>query len=254
LFFAAPVRQIQVQQVENRITCSSEGVYPEPELTWSTNPPSNQTLQNKTRVQQTAEQLYNISSSLIVSETDLDYSCTVSTHRNQKTATSFKQTSISSSDAETTIPCTSSKVSPTDLIWRFNHSQVVLHRSGADDRYTASEEWRQQVKSVSESGDLTLKDLTDKHEGIYSCERSDDEETYVTNTFLRLETRPGPGSPNVAGTVVGVIVALISLVIVCVTLYKCKHKKSKKTETRDRTDPSEGESLNKHQNDEENKL
>uniref|UniRef100_A0A3B5QQH6 Butyrophilin subfamily 3 member A2-like Ig-C domain-containing protein n=1 Tax=Xiphophorus maculatus TaxID=8083 RepID=A0A3B5QQH6_XIPMA len=44
----------------NRITCSSEGIYPQPELTWSTEPPSNTTLQNRTTVHQTEEKLYDI--------------------------------------------------------------------------------------------------------------------------------------------------------------------------------------------------
>uniref|UniRef100_A0A3B4FL63 Ig-like domain-containing protein n=1 Tax=Pundamilia nyererei TaxID=303518 RepID=A0A3B4FL63_9CICH len=75
-------------QAENIITCSSEGIYPKPELAWSTSPSS-----KNTTVQLTEQLLYNISSSLIVSdsETDQDYSCTISTHRNKKRATLFKR-------------------------------------------------------------------------------------------------------------------------------------------------------------------
>uniref|UniRef100_A0A3B4U0A5 Ig-like domain-containing protein n=1 Tax=Seriola dumerili TaxID=41447 RepID=A0A3B4U0A5_SERDU len=80
--FAAPVRKVDLQQVGDRITCSSEGIYPEPELTWSTSPPSNVTFKNQPEVQKTEQLLYNISSYLIPSDTDTDvgYSCTVSTH------------------------------------------------------------------------------------------------------------------------------------------------------------------------------
>ncbi|XP_026219609.1 CD276 antigen-like [Anabas testudineus] len=87
----APVNKIHIQQVKNNITCSSEGIYPEPELTWSTNPPSNMTFSTTTRVQQTEQQLYSISSSLILSDpgTDVVYSCTISTRRNNGTATLF---------------------------------------------------------------------------------------------------------------------------------------------------------------------
>ncbi|KAI3354910.1 hypothetical protein L3Q82_004708 [Scortum barcoo] len=62
----ALVGEVDIQQVGNRITCSSEGIYPEPELTWSTSPPSNVTFNNTATVQQTEQQLYNISSSLTV--------------------------------------------------------------------------------------------------------------------------------------------------------------------------------------------
>ncbi|MEQ2223486.1 hypothetical protein ILYODFUR_037249, partial [Ilyodon furcidens] len=86
------VSKVSISQEGNRIICSSEGIYPQPELSWSTIPPSNTTLQNRTTVQRTVEKLYNISSSLIVSDDDpgLTYSCTVRTQRNNMTATISK--------------------------------------------------------------------------------------------------------------------------------------------------------------------
>uniref|UniRef100_A0A4W6G3G0 Ig-like domain-containing protein n=1 Tax=Lates calcarifer TaxID=8187 RepID=A0A4W6G3G0_LATCA len=83
--------KVNMEQVGNRIICSSEGIYPEPDLTWSTSPPSNLNLQNQTSIQQTEQQLYNISSSLILSdsETDLIYICTISTRSNSRRVTLF---------------------------------------------------------------------------------------------------------------------------------------------------------------------
>uniref|UniRef100_A0A4W6BRE6 Ig-like domain-containing protein n=1 Tax=Lates calcarifer TaxID=8187 RepID=A0A4W6BRE6_LATCA len=192
-FLAAPVSKVNMEQVGNRIICSSEGIYPEPDLTWSTRPPSNLNLQNQTSIQQTEQQLYNISSSLILSdsETDLIYICTISTHSNSRRVTLFKTSNVS--DSETTISCPDSITSITgfSLTWRFNHSQIILNQSRADISYTVSEEWRQQVKGVSESGSLMLQDLSSHHEGIYSCEVSDAEETLITNTFLRREKSQG---------------------------------------------------------------
>ncbi|XP_070708689.1 CD276 antigen-like [Pempheris klunzingeri] len=82
----APVGKIDIQQAGNWITCSSEGIYPKPELTWSTSPPSNKTLNTTTSLQRTEQQLYSISSSLMLSDkvTDLVYSCTVSTRSSWK--------------------------------------------------------------------------------------------------------------------------------------------------------------------------
>uniref|UniRef100_A0A3P9CWG7 Ig-like domain-containing protein n=1 Tax=Maylandia zebra TaxID=106582 RepID=A0A3P9CWG7_9CICH len=87
----APIQKVSIQQVGNIITCSSEGIYPKPELTWSTSPSSNVTSKNIT-VQPTERLLYNISSSLIPSSSDRDlkYSCTISTRRNGEKATLFK--------------------------------------------------------------------------------------------------------------------------------------------------------------------
>lgn len=225
----APVRKVNIHQVEDRIICSSEGIYPQPELTWSTSPPSS--FKNITTVQKTEQQLYNINSSLIVSVTDLVYSCTVSTHKNKRRATLFKPASINGSDIETTIPCTPSNTPLTGLIWRFNHSQIILNQTRAGVSYTVSEEWRQQVKTVSESGSLTLKDLSSNQEGIYTCELSNAEETYITNTFLRIEK----DTPNVLGIVIGVGVAATAIVIVLAVLYY-KFKNSKKTESNEMGD------------------
>ncbi|XP_070708692.1 CD276 antigen-like [Pempheris klunzingeri] len=82
----APVSKVDIQQEGNWITCRSEGIYPEPELTWSTSPPSTVTLNTPTSLQQTEQQLYSISSSLMLSDkvTDLVYSCTVSTRSSWK--------------------------------------------------------------------------------------------------------------------------------------------------------------------------
>ncbi|XP_015258861.1 PREDICTED: V-set domain-containing T-cell activation inhibitor 1-like [Cyprinodon variegatus] len=88
----APVKTVHLQQTENRITCSADGIYPEPQLTWSTIPPTNMLLRSSTTVRLTEQQLHNISSLLIVPDnTNLTYSCTIRTRWNNKTASLGKQ-------------------------------------------------------------------------------------------------------------------------------------------------------------------
>uniref|UniRef100_A0A3Q3LYW2 HERV-H LTR-associating 2b, tandem duplicate 2 n=1 Tax=Mastacembelus armatus TaxID=205130 RepID=A0A3Q3LYW2_9TELE len=195
----APVNKVNIEQVENRITCSSNGIYPEPELIWSTNPPSTLTLEAKTTVQQTEQQLYCISSLLILSDsvTDLDYICTVSTNRNERRTTLLKSISITVSETENTIPCTSRKTNFSGLIWRFNHSQIILNQTRSDTLDAVSENWRQHVKYVSKSGSLTLQDLSVNQEGLYTCEYSTTDETYITTAFVNIKKdrgKPAKGS------------------------------------------------------------
>ncbi|CAG5865218.1 unnamed protein product, partial [Menidia menidia] len=89
----APVKAVSVHREGNSITCSSSWIYPEPVLLWASSPPlqtpSSSSLQNRTRVQRTQQQLYNISSSLLLPEGEADgsYSCTVSTASSSRTAT-----------------------------------------------------------------------------------------------------------------------------------------------------------------------
>uniref|UniRef100_A0AAZ1X610 Ig-like domain-containing protein n=1 Tax=Oreochromis aureus TaxID=47969 RepID=A0AAZ1X610_OREAU len=85
----APVHEVDIQREGNTLTCCSEGIYPEPELTWSTSPPSNVNSKCNTRMQETEQHLYNINSSVTPSdsETDLTFSCTVSTRRSTRSVT-----------------------------------------------------------------------------------------------------------------------------------------------------------------------
>ncbi|XP_061601151.1 butyrophilin subfamily 1 member A1-like [Cololabis saira] len=184
----APVQRVNIEKTQNKIICSSEGIYPEPGLTWTTSPPSSRNLQNPPTVHQTEQQLYSISSSLVLSDndTDLDYICTVSTAANSRRTTLLKPAALNASDTETIIPCSTANYSIIYLTWRFNHSQIILTQSGAEDAYKPSERWKQHEVSVSETGSLMLKDLSSDQTGTYTCELTDEEETYVKYTFLHV--------------------------------------------------------------------
>lgn len=72
------------------------------------------------------------------------------------------------------------------------------------------------MKNVSESGSLTLQDLSSDKEGIYTCELSNDEETYTTNTLLRIEEG---SQTNVTGLILGLLVGVIVVVLAGLLLY-----------------------------------
>ncbi|CAI5670900.1 unnamed protein product [Oreochromis niloticus] len=210
---ATPVRKVNLQQVGQRITCNSEGIYPQPELTWSTSPSSSIT-NNNTTAHQIDQQLYSISSSLILpkSDMDLNYSCAVSTGRNRKRATFRQQGLVTGSQSETTIHCSPSHTPVTNLIWRFDHSQIILTKT--DSQYTVSEEWKQHVKDVSESGSLTLQHFSSDQEGTYTCELADAVETKITNILVEINE----GNSSNVGAIVGVVTAVIVVLASLVTL------------------------------------
>ncbi|XP_078793193.1 uncharacterized protein LOC144987747 [Oryzias latipes] len=85
----APVTEVHLEQVGDTAVCSSVGIYPEPELTWSTEPPSGRTLSATTAVWRTSQLLYDIRSSLLLSPEDagLVYVCTVVSGKGSKKAT-----------------------------------------------------------------------------------------------------------------------------------------------------------------------
>ncbi|TWW53268.1 hypothetical protein D4764_0186700 [Takifugu flavidus] len=78
----ALIRNVNIKQVNDTITCSSERIYPEPELSWSTNPPS--PMRDPPEIQLMEDGLYKISSTIVKNSTALSYSCTVSAGRNKR--------------------------------------------------------------------------------------------------------------------------------------------------------------------------
>lgn len=211
LFFAAPVHRVHIVQEKDRITCSSERIYPKPTLSWSSSPQE----AHKAEAELMEEQLYRISSTIAASSsTQENHSCTVSAGRSTRRTTlfqprrpfllfpegpfwsitvlsSFISGHINASDDETTLSCFTSDPRATQLTWRFNHTQVIVTRTGTGGNYTTSDGWSKLVKNVSPSGDLQLEHLSPSEEGTFTCELSGDLETYVTSTQLTFSGHPG---------------------------------------------------------------
>ncbi|XP_053268177.1 CD276 antigen isoform X2 [Pleuronectes platessa] len=207
----APVRHVDIEQVEDSFTCRSEGIYPEPQLTWSTRPPSNVTLQNQTSVKETEQQLYEISSTVTLSDRDSVLICSISTRSGRRSAVWYQPTPVhvSPSETTTTINCTAPNTKPpTHWVWKFNHRQIIVNQTGVDGLHSVSEQWRQQVEDVSASGSLTLHHLSSDHQGTFTCELSSEEETLFINSYVTIEEG---SSGAVAGIVVGVLVVCVAL-------------------------------------------
>lgn len=87
-----------------------------------------------------------------------------------------------------TLHCRSSALN-LDLVWRFNHTEVIVQRTSSS--LVVSESWTQQVEQVSPSGNLTLKELEQRHSGLYSCSLSSLDKTNVTQTSLVVHVSGG---------------------------------------------------------------
>ncbi|KAL4001391.1 prostaglandin reductase 1 [Sarotherodon galilaeus] len=243
-----PVQKVYIEQSGESIICRSEGIYPEPTLTWSTDPESSSSIESKPSVQQNG-QLYSISSSLTRSEIDagLNYSCTVSTKKSRRTATLFKLTTVTgseSSESERAIQCSDSKTPVTRFIWRFDHSQIIVTQSEAGGSYTVSEEWRPYVKSVSETGSLTLQNLSTDKKGIYTCELINVDETLIKNTFLQITEEKSHSNAIIIGVVVVGVVAVIAAIVLLLVYRNIKDRKNKNKMKKDgENKPDENESF-----------
>ena len=82
----APVQEVDVEFSGDSVTFKAEGIYPAPNLTWSTDPPSDaRLLQPKTKSQKTRLGLYDIESTITLKENTQTYICCVSSDTDKKT-------------------------------------------------------------------------------------------------------------------------------------------------------------------------
>lgn len=117
-------------------------------------------------------------------------------HHNMTSSFFFISASVSGTITETTtITCADPITAPQSFIWTFNHSQVIMNHT--DHSYNIiSEGWRPYVKEVTDTGSLTLQDLSLDQTGVYTCELSNAERTHVTNTFLQLREGTSQGDAS----------------------------------------------------------
>lgn len=82
------MKDVDLRQVDNTITCSAGGLYPTPELVWS-----NMTQSDGPVVKESPGHLYNISSSVTLTQNNADllhFSCSVTAGSSNRRSTLFK--------------------------------------------------------------------------------------------------------------------------------------------------------------------
>ncbi|XP_057681059.1 butyrophilin-like protein 2 [Corythoichthys intestinalis] len=88
LHVEAPVTTIQIQKVDKQLICSSERIFPKPELRWSTKPALPHALNTKFQINQEWQtQLYDIKGSLDIaddSDSYVEYVCDIRSSRSSK--------------------------------------------------------------------------------------------------------------------------------------------------------------------------
>ncbi|XP_061777318.1 uncharacterized protein LOC133569153 isoform X2 [Nerophis ophidion] len=238
LHVEAAVTTINIQQDGNNLTCSSSGIYPEPQLTWSTEPLLPHALQNATKVDNgTGETLYSISGWLVVAgdnTSQVDYICDVRSHSSRR-LTWKNGSTVRVSGSETVINCPF-LTGDRSVVWMFNNRTIVKMNNGAKE---ISEEWKEQVKDVSTSGNLGLHSLSSDHEGTYTCQVDNATETRVITFFL---STAGVSPSRLGRKSYWGILAVVLLVLVAAGFAYWKYKRS--ASNRPRSNPEEVTELN----------
>ncbi|KAG8009606.1 HERV-H LTR-associating protein 2 [Nibea albiflora] len=191
LFVKALVQEVDIEFTGDSVTCRAEGIYPEPTLTWSTDPPTDtQLFRNQTKSQKNKFGFYNIRSSLKLRECDVanqTFICSVTSDTSKKTAFLKHEASIlASPGSNAMVPCSlsPSTLQSFNLTWRFRSSDPILSISftGQKSSVKVWDQWKPHVFNDLDLQSLHLQDLKAEHEGTYTCEVRAPEETYITWT------------------------------------------------------------------------
>ncbi|XP_044196372.1 uncharacterized protein LOC122972991 [Thunnus albacares] len=194
--FVALVQEVDIEFSGDSVTCRAEGFYPAPNLTWSTDPPSDPgLLKDKTKSQKTRLGLYDIESSLMLKENTQTYICRVSSDTNKKTTFLKHEASIQACPGrDMMLPCSfpHSVLQNFKLTWRFGRSDPILSISVTNQKSQVKvwDHWKLHVPNdLSASRSLKLHKLKSEHQGTFICEVSTPEEKYITQTDVTLTAK-----------------------------------------------------------------
>ncbi|XP_062377283.1 V-set domain-containing T-cell activation inhibitor 1-like isoform X2 [Sardina pilchardus] len=220
-------KSVDITVVSDKLTCSSEGLYPAPTLTWSTDPPSPIQPEKAPETQQNAQGLFSIASS-VQKTSDSTYICTVTAGHITRTS-SLKQQSLSAKGGEAlVIPCSvpgpNTNLKDFTLTWLFNKDTVLTF----DGQVQMSKTWRHDVKYAPQ--ETTIK-LLKPLSGTFSCEVVTTEFRHFEQTEVLLQSGRGSGGTHPAAIAVPVAVVIVGLVIVGIVVLQCKRKAKQKSET-----------------------
>ncbi|CAM4722955.1 unnamed protein product [Leuciscus chuanchicus] len=220
----APVKSVDITLKDDTVICYNSGVYPKPQVSWSSEPLANEPLNT---FQQTEEKLFMVTSELkvgVISST-YKYTCSITCKGRTKTATLEKQAVSELPENEFILRCPVPKDVNYTLILKF--STTVLTYDSKTSMKEISEQWRDKVAFNPENGTVKLSHLNEEQLGTYTCESiSADEDRYIMQASVSSR-----GSETVY-IWIGIIVAItVIAVVVFVVIKRRKSQKKCSTDT-----------------------
>ncbi|XP_077409927.1 ICOS ligand-like [Vanacampus margaritifer] len=251
----SPVQEVHMELSDEAVFCRADGIYPEPVLAWSTDPPTDAGLfYNKTKIEQTQLGFYDVESRVqlkVAENISVDFICNVSNAINSRRARFKMEESIHTAPgSEIKIPCSfPAEVDTFDLLWRFRRSEHILSMnvSGLRRRTTVSEDWKIHVMDGRSAWrHLKLPNVVAEHQGTYTCQVRTSQVTYVTQTDVIVT--PDSKVPLLIYTILGVLSFLMAASSGVLAFIGCKVRTLlgyQKTHSRERDSTASNQESNK---------
>uniref|UniRef100_A0A3P8YZE0 Ig-like domain-containing protein n=1 Tax=Esox lucius TaxID=8010 RepID=A0A3P8YZE0_ESOLU len=199
---------VKIEMTEEVVSCSSQNIYPSPEMVWSTDPPSApETLQNFTVKTLDSKGLYTVESTVRIlgNVSDHGYFCSViSADKAQEWTASLRQQEelIGEASRELSIPCIAPQnLQNFTLIWTFtrtNEPTLILSydsRTGRTTNYWEGRAGLEQHWVLMGNGSLLLNyPESQENTGTYTCTFSGLQSRHVVQTQVNITETPIGGT------------------------------------------------------------
>ncbi|KAK2870162.1 hypothetical protein Q8A67_024554 [Cirrhinus molitorella] len=217
----APAKSVDITLKNDTVICTTSGVYPEPKVLWSSDPPADQEPLNT--VSQTEDHLFTVTSQLKVDVSDTyTYDCSITTTSSRYTA-SLKQQAASELKNEFIFKCPVTKDFHYTLT--FNFSTIILRYDSKTSKEEITEQWRDKVTFHPEDGTIKLSNLNQEQMGTYTCESTTAQNKYITQATVQSN---GGGIAIIIGIIAGIIIIIIAATVIGVIRKKLsKNSKNK---------------------------
>uniref|UniRef100_A0A8C7L263 Ig-like domain-containing protein n=1 Tax=Oncorhynchus kisutch TaxID=8019 RepID=A0A8C7L263_ONCKI len=211
----ALIQSVRMEMTGEVVSCSSQDIYPAPEVAWSTDPLSGpETLQNSTVKTPDSKGLYILESRVRILGNVFDYTyfCSViSADKAQVWTTSIKKTEelIGEAGKELSIPCIAPQnLHNFSLTWTFtrtNDPTVVLSYDSRTRRTSNLWEGRaglEQDQVLMSKGSLLLHNPeSEEHSGTYTCTFTGFQRRHMVQTQVNITARR-PTAGNIKMTII----------------------------------------------------
>ncbi|KAG7317496.1 hypothetical protein KOW79_018531 [Hemibagrus wyckioides] len=240
----APVKNVDLKLKSGEISCSVEGVYPEPKISWSEDGSpvenfSKEPLRDK-------DGLFSVSSVFTQSvKENTTYTCSISlVDESQKYTTSLRPENVAiSSGQDATIHCPASQENSGDstITLTFGDSSTILNISQIS-QLPKDIEWKGEKIQLTPDGTVTIYNLENQeHTGTYRCVRASARSRQEVLTQVQIKS-----DHTKTGVVVGVVVTVFIVVVICIIVVICwvkkgtKHRKNQTDSSGNNTNSSNG--------------
>ncbi|KAL7840660.1 hypothetical protein AOLI_G00259830 [Acnodon oligacanthus] len=221
----APIKSVDIKMTDDGITCKTSEVYPKPKISWTVDgTPQNISPDDP---QEDSRGLFSLTSTLPAQpvQDSLIYTCSISSEDRTQTykASLIQEKTEIDLGQDITIPCPESQgeTGSFTLTLTFGSSTVLSYNSQSS-QLADIIQWNGIDVKLTSEGNITLHKLdSERHAGMYTCEKTTTQSRQLIQTSVQIRT----------ASMVGIIIAVILVIVVVsavATVAVCLIKKQRK--------------------------